>query len=99
MTTHKPMTTAYVISNSGSKTVYYLPRMDQWLTIENVQNKYFTGTVVELRSARQSEIRMAEGKPKIKIPSYQTYRCVRDTLNVGIEIMESGYSITEGKAW
>lgn len=93
------MTTAYVVSEEGNKKVLFLPRLDQWLTIEHVQNKYFTGTIVDLRPARQSEMRSVEGKPKIKIPSYQSYRCVRDTLNVGIEIYESGYSIIDGKAW
>jgi hypothetical protein len=97
---HKPMATAYVVQeNVEGKSVYFLPRMDMWLTIEHVRNSKFTGTNIELRSARQSEMRMAEGKPKKQISSIQTFRCALDTLNDGVQIFESGFDLTQNAVW
>lgn len=91
--------TAYVVVDLPDKQIYFIPRMDQWLTIKRVKSKRFEGTEVELRAARQSEMRTVVGKKKIKIPLVQTYRCVVTEFGEGTAILETGYNISTQSCW
>ncbi len=94
--------TAYVVNESKTQVVYYLPRADYLLIIDRVHTHKCDEVVVELRPIKQSEYKSLQpvlGLKRIKLPDYQSYRCVREVFKGEPKIWSSGYDLTTMSAF
>lgn len=90
-------TTAYVITDNKYEQKYYLPRTDYILIVNHVITHKCDEYVVELRPAKQSEIRNAQpllDLPRIKLPERKTFRCVREVYGSAPKIWAVGWDMS-----